>query len=746
MTLLTPLIAGIAAAIAIPTLVILYFLKLRRRDLEVSTTLLWRKAIEDLQANAPFQKLRNNILLYLQLLVLALALLAVGQPQVQSDLVAGTMHVILIDTSASMNATDGNLADRTTRLETAKSEALALVDALREPGLVGESGDKAMLITFDSGASVRQNFTSSKQELRTAIKAIEGTDSSTSIREAVKLAKAYSPRQQVEDKGLLSSGAPTIIHIFSDGGIAEIGTDNASDAKFDITAEDKVLYHPIGATDAGNVGITGLRADRAFDRPSQLQIFVGLQSTFRTPRSVDVEVAIDGQIVGIKGKTLTEAQRRSSDGRSAPPSGGGPGIKETLPEGSAIPPAPEPAKDPAAVPAPPPPSAEPALTPALDGLVFTLDRPDGGIVTVRLIHPSDAAGTDLDVLPTDDLGYISVPPAKRLAVAFVTAGNLFVREALEGLNLSRLEVIAPTDAQAFFNSRRPEEFDLFVLDRWLPTIKPGPGAPAGSKPAPGLPPGRSLVFGIVPPPPLGLVDKGTGEATVVLDWVRNHPVMRNVGFESVVINPGRLTTLAEKSPVTVLATAQGGPAIIETADEASRAVIVAFDVTASNWPFEPGFVLFTAASLSYLASDGNVTAAMVRPGETIADRVPLSAKNITMGLPDKSISDLVASADGRIVFGPVRKTGVYTLSWEGTGTATDVVVSGRPRRAVTANLLDPIESNAPARPTAILATGKVETVQGGASKGLRRLWPFLLMGALAVMLFEWWVYNRKVVL
>src|SRR5678809_104542 len=77
---LNPWFASLAAAIVVPSLLILYFLKLRRREMAVSSTLLWKKAIQDLQVNAPFQKLRRNLLLLLQMLLLILLLLALSRP------------------------------------------------------------------------------------------------------------------------------------------------------------------------------------------------------------------------------------------------------------------------------------------------------------------------------------------------------------------------------------------------------------------------------------------------------------------------------------------------------------------------------------------------------------------------------------------------------------------------------------------------------------------------------------------
>ena len=50
-----------------PAIVLLYFLKLKRQPLEVPSTYLWRKSIEDLHVNSIWQRLRQSLLLLLQL-------------------------------------------------------------------------------------------------------------------------------------------------------------------------------------------------------------------------------------------------------------------------------------------------------------------------------------------------------------------------------------------------------------------------------------------------------------------------------------------------------------------------------------------------------------------------------------------------------------------------------------------------------------------------------------------------------
>ena len=182
MSFLAPWMIALAAAVTVPPLVALYFLKLRRQEVAISSTFLWKRAVQDLHVNSPFQKLRNNLLLILQLLILLLAALALGRPMLEQALSAKSTLIIMIDQSASMAVVE---AGGRSRLEIAKLEAKRLVDGMPDNG-------RAMVIAFCDRATVISSFDTEPESLKRKIDSIEQTQSSSTLTEAVALAEAYS--------------------------------------------------------------------------------------------------------------------------------------------------------------------------------------------------------------------------------------------------------------------------------------------------------------------------------------------------------------------------------------------------------------------------------------------------------------------------------------------------------------------------------------------------------------------------
>src|SRR6266478_4412560 len=116
-----------AFAAAIPVVVVFYLLKRKRVVKLVSSTLLWQKFLAETQASAPFQKLRRNWLLILQIIMLILAVLALSRPYFATKSKNSELRVLILDASASMQSTD----ETPSRFEKARKEALDWVDSLR---------------------------------------------------------------------------------------------------------------------------------------------------------------------------------------------------------------------------------------------------------------------------------------------------------------------------------------------------------------------------------------------------------------------------------------------------------------------------------------------------------------------------------------------------------------------------------------------------------------------------------------
>ncbi|MCR9077443.1 MAG: hypothetical protein NXI07_15525, partial [bacterium] len=200
-----------------------------------------------------------------------------------------------------------------------------------------------------------------------------------------------------------------------------------------------------------------------------------------------------------------------------------------------------------------------------------------------------------------------------------------------------------------------------------------------------------------------------------------------------------------------LAETATGPAMFETSDADVRAIVVPFDITKTNWPFDVSFVVFLASAVDYLGTGSIVTVdqdnRLIRPGSVLADRIPTDAQGVRVELPDGSRSpEIVPSADGRVVYGPIQQTGLYTLRWRGTPGPNDVVRENEVQRLFAANLLDPSESDVSTQPTIALANTLVSAESATERRRIRDWWPWLLLGALAILMFEWWVYNKKMYL
>src|SRR5690348_2141329 len=156
----------------------MYLLRLRRTETVVPSTLLWQRLAADVEANAPWQRLRRSLLLLLQLLLVVVLALLAARPFVERPAGLARDLVLIIDTSASMSATDV----QPDRLGAAKEAAL---EALRDL----PSGGKVSVIEAGRTARIVASGTSDLGRIRTAIEAIRPSVSRGDLGDALALAQ-----------------------------------------------------------------------------------------------------------------------------------------------------------------------------------------------------------------------------------------------------------------------------------------------------------------------------------------------------------------------------------------------------------------------------------------------------------------------------------------------------------------------------------------------------------------------------
>lgn len=271
MSLLAPfgLLLGL---LAIP-LIGLYFLKIRRRRVTVPSLLLWEELARAERLARPFDKFRRNLLLWLQLLLLLAVVLAFARPALFGTGSSGRSLVLVLDTSASMAATD----ERPTRLGRAITMARAEIDNL------GPS-DEATIVLAGPTAEVVAPFSRDLPSLRAALDDIEAPQARGWLRDGVQLALS-----------LARSRPDAEVHVFSDGGHASLA---------DLpTGETPVAFRKVGSN-SGNAGILALDLRASPSSELDRQLFVTVQRFGEGDAEATVQVFLDDKLVGLRNETL----------------------------------------------------------------------------------------------------------------------------------------------------------------------------------------------------------------------------------------------------------------------------------------------------------------------------------------------------------------------------------------------------------------------------------------------------------
>ncbi|MEM7682183.1 MAG: VWA domain-containing protein [Planctomycetota bacterium] len=315
MTFLALPAALLAAGLTVPVVTALYVLKLRRTPAAAPSTLLWAQAVHDLEANTPFQRFRNRLLFWLQLLALLLLLLAVARPALEGESAPKGRAVVVIDRSASMNTVDPGFT--TTRLERAQARALELIDGLAEA-----SGDGAAVLVFAESAEFQTDFTRDAGRLRGAVERVTPTDQRSRFDAVAALLG-----------GMAEGGGPPITAlVLSDGAFAP-------PAMRPGLAEVAWRYGRIGPeaessgeASEGNLGVVGVSARRSVDEPERVEVLVSLVNTSTTAVSATLVLSIDGRPGAVATRSVDVPGAGDAQDADAEPGKASAIVRLTLPD------------------------------------------------------------------------------------------------------------------------------------------------------------------------------------------------------------------------------------------------------------------------------------------------------------------------------------------------------------------------------------------------------------------------------
>ena len=704
--------------LAIPPAVLsLYFLKLRRKPIEVPSTLLWKKSLEDLHVNSIWQRLRNSLLLYLQLLFLGLIIFACLRPGWSGSEQVGEKRIYMLDQSASMLTSDAD----PNRLEAAK-------DAIRSLIQNSNDDDVGMLIAFSDRADVRQGFTKDKNKLIAALESVSATNRTTNFSEAIRSAAALalpakdsgdSVETNETEESTVTDSLPARVFLFSDGGFVSVDDPNLDKLPVD--------FYSVGEANTSNIAILSFAVQKKEGTVDQMEAFARLGSYGGSEASFTASLEIDGELAD------------ATTVKMAPNSETGIVFElNSLQEGELKL------------------SLDAADSSPIDNVAYAAVRPPRRI-KVLLVSPGNSA---LEAaMNTDRCRQISDVEVQN--VEYLQTPEYESRQKQGDFELVVFDRCAPPAmplANTLFIGVKPPQIAPQQIGNKTSTDKPAEAPPSStdgpkdtanqdttnqnkddsSAIAEAETPNAAAKTSVNKE--LDLIDEWkTGEASgpvVILDVDRSHPITQYLEMNSVIIVEGMTVTPPEGGKV--LMSSDSGPVFGLAPRGPFQDAVLGFSVVVNentDWGLRRSFPVFVYSSIETLGGGASESSAdSVRPGELI--RVGLSPQVVecVVETPSGDRVPLTRGSDSRFLFTKTDELGLYNFY--------DVESNGL-LETVCVNLFSSRESD-------VRATGSIEmgakavAAETSTVRSRQETWRWLIIGGLALLILEWGIFNRRV--
>jgi len=676
---------GLLGLTALIPVIALYFLKLKREHRTVPSTLLWKKVIDDMQVNSPFQRLKYSLLLILQLLMIALLGFALARPYLNFSGASGSKTVLLIDTSASMGTKDEGGAKTLTRLQAAVTDAEKRIDDMR-------AQDEMLILAFDRDVRQLSKFTSDRALLKSVLAELKPNDLPTRAGEAIETAMSLCEGHRDIRVLVLSDGCFGNLKLMRD--VEETVTGNVEDkgsqANLGTPLErlsrklSNFRFVSYGDEESDNVGITQIDArtrpvktvgaDGQRGDAVETQVFVMVENFSSEERDIVLGLSTTSQrfppkVIHLKGRAL----KVEGLGGNAP---------TNTSEASR--------------------SVE----------VFKLPLGSSGVVTATIDSPKDR-------LSVDNTAYCVIGSSEGIKLLLVSKGNYFLEKALGSMRGITVTTMQPDDFQKQWDQKAQqsvEAYDGCIFEGVAPISWTEGGA---------------LFMGSMPPlPGYAKAEKGLEWPTVV-DWDVSHPTMRYVNFGNVTVAKAQAWTVPKTTRVIVEGT--GGPLAVAAETDRLRAIGLSFDVFSSDWAYRPSLPLFLRNVIPWIAeASPRRHPSTQHTGEPLVIPAGLNVPAASLIRPGGAPEKVELSQDHSTFVKGTDKVGLYTLK-----------EAGPEDRIYAVNLSSRVESDNARQGALKVGEVKIESNRA-AIEAKREIWRDLALAAGALLLLEWWVYHRRV--